>query len=79
MNKVQENITQLMKSFFKNDSLSITRETSAKDVLEWDSLNHMNFISEIEKHFNIQFEFFEIMDLENVGELIDSISQKLNS
>lgn len=68
-----------MKSFFKNDSLIVSNETTANDIEEWDSLNHMNFISEVEKHFNIQFEFFEIMDLENVGELINSILQKLNS
>lgn len=68
-----------MKSFFKNDSLVVSKETTANDIEEWDSLNHMNFISEVEKHFNIQFEFFEIMDLENVGELIESILQKLNS
>ncbi len=79
MSKVQEDIIQLMKSFFKNDSLIVSEETTANDIEEWDSLNHMNFISEVEKHFNIQFEFFEIMDLENVGELIDSILQKLNS
>ena len=68
-----------MKSFFKNDSVVVSKETTANDIEEWDSLNHMNFISEVEKHFNIQFEFFEIMDLENVGELIESILQKLNS
>lgn len=79
MSKVQEDIIELMKSFFKNDSLIVSNETTANDIEEWDSLNHMNFISEVEKHFNIQFEFFEIMDLENVGELINSILQKLNS
>lgn len=66
-----------MQSFFKKDSLVISVSTSANDIEGWDSLNHMSFISAIENHFNIEFEFFEIMDLENIGELVESISQKL--
>lgn len=66
-----------MKSFFKEDALIITESTTAIDVDAWDSLNHMQFISAVEKQFQIEFDFFEIMDLENVGELVNAISNKL--
>ena len=52
-------------------------DTTAKDIDAWDSLNHMNLISEVEKAFNLQFDFFEVMDFENIGELVQSIQNKM--
>lgn len=66
-----------MKGFFKNEKLQISPKTTAHDIEEWDSLNHMSLISEVEKQFNIQFDFFEVMDFENIGELVDNIQSKL--
>ena len=75
--EIISSIQKLMRNFFKNDALTISMPTSANDIDDWDSLNHMNLISEIEKKFNVQFEFFEIMDFENIGELVNSIQTKL--
>jgi len=66
-----------MRIFFRDDTLTISMATSANDIDDWDSLNHMTLISEIEKKFNVQFEFYEIMDFENIGELVNSIQTKL--
>lgn len=75
--EIISSIQKLMRNFFKNDALTISMATSANDIDDWDSLNHMNLISEIEKKFNVQFDFFEIMDFENIGELVNSIQTKL--
>lgn len=66
-----------MKNFFKKEELFITTDTTATDIEEWDSLNHMGLIRAIESKFKIEFDFFEIMDFENIGELVKSIQQKL--
>ena len=75
--EIISSIQELMRNFFKNDALTISMATSANDIDDWDSLNHMTLISEIEKKFNVQFEFFEIMNFENIGELVNSIQTKL--
>ena len=67
----------ILQKFFKDDKIVVSESTSAHDIEAWDSLNHMNLISTIEKHFNIQFDFFEVMDFENIGELVNSIQNKL--
>ncbi len=64
--------------FFKNDTIELTKDSSANDIDGWDSLNHMSLIGEIERDFNIEFEFFELMDFKNVGDLIKAISIKIN-
>jgi len=67
----------LMRKFFKIPDLIISEITTAKDIDAWNSLNHMSLISEIEKQFKIQFDFFEVMDFENIDELLKSIENKI--
>lgn len=68
----------IFRIFFKNDTIELTKDSSANDIDGWDSLNHMSLIGEIERDFNIEFEFFELMDFKNVGDLIKAISIKIN-
>lgn len=67
----------LMREFFQRPDLTITENTTATDIEAWDSLNHMSLIGEVEKQFRIQFDFFEVMEFENIGELIQSIKTKI--
>ncbi len=62
---------------FGDDSLNITRETTADDVETWDSLTHMILLVTIEKQLNIRFGLGESQSLNNVGELFDLINVKL--
>jgi len=55
----------------------IEDKTSSDDVEEWDSLNHINLVSAIEKEFEIKFTLKELSTLNNVGSLIDSALEKL--
>ena len=43
-----------------------------------DSLNNIQIIVAIEKHFQIKFLTSEIENFKNIGEMINSIYQKLN-
>jgi len=53
-------------------------ETVAGDIEGWDSLNHIQLIVAIEKHFNIRFSAAEIQSWENVGCVCEAIKQKLS-
>lgn len=52
----------------------LQRETTAEDVDDWDSLNHITFIVAIERHFKIKFSGAEIRAWKNVGEMCDAIA-----
>ena len=72
-------ITKLEKIFrevFSDESLIITRKMSANDVNEWNSLNNMILVSEVEKEFSIKFKLKDLNKMRNVGDMIDIIISK---
>ena len=76
----KEAITNKLKSVFQKvleeKEITITREMTAQDVEKWDSLRHVQLISEVESAFGIKFKLREIMSMNNVGDLIDLIHAK---
>jgi len=72
-NEVLAKVTEIIQDVFDNEDLVITRETVAKDVEGWDSLNHLQLMNEIEDEFDITFTMGEVQGFSNVGELVDSI------
>jgi acyl carrier protein len=68
---------EIMVDTFDLDDLTITRDTTAADIEEWDSLSHIRLIVAIEREFRIKFTNAEIESLANVGELIDTIEAKV--
>ncbi len=76
MDELQK-LEKIMAEVFEIDNVSISRETTAKDISEWDSVNHIYLVVEIEKAFNIKFSTHEIQTWKNTGDIINSIEIKL--
>jgi acyl carrier protein len=69
-------LTSVFQRVFQEDSLALTREMTAKDVAKWDSLRHIEMITDVEKTFALKLTLREVMRLKNVGDLIDLIHAK---
>jgi len=78
MNK--EEILKIVNEIFvdvlDNPNVVIDLITTANDVEDWDSLNHIQLVVAIEKRFNVRFKSNEIRNWENVNEMIESILSK---
>jgi acyl carrier protein len=72
-------VTELMRDVFDEEDLVATEETTADDVAEWDSTNHVRLMVAIEGEFGIMFETSEITAPDSVGQLLDLIEAKLGS
>jgi len=76
----KEEITGELKAVFQKvleeNDIIITREMTAHDIEKWDSLRHIQLISEVEKVFRIKFKLREVLSMKNVGDLIDLIHAK---
>ncbi|MBT0663405.1 acyl carrier protein [Geobacter pelophilus] len=71
-----DDLNDIFKHFFGDDSLAITRATTAEDVEDWDSLTHMNLVLFLEKQFKIKFTFEGLQSLHSVGSMLDLINIK---
>jgi acyl carrier protein len=78
MNK--EEILKIVNEVFvdvlDNPNIVIDLNTTANDVEDWDSLNHIQLVVAIEKRFNVRFKSNEIRNWENVNEMLESILAK---
>jgi acyl carrier protein len=76
----KEETTDKLKSVFQKvleeNDITITREMTAQDIEKWDSLRHIQLISEVERAFGIKFKLREVLRMKNVGDLIDLIHAK---
>jgi acyl carrier protein len=68
---------EIFRSVFDDDTITINGETSAADIPEWDSFNHINIIVATEAKFGFKFSSAEIVSLANVGEFVALIRSKL--
>jgi acyl carrier protein len=74
--EIFKQLTEIYCNVLNVDNLMLSETTTAEDIEEWDSLSHIQIVVAIEKHFHIKFSSLEIMRWKNVGEMVDSISQK---
>lgn len=70
-------LTPIFREVFDDDSIIVTRQSTADDVDAWDSLSHMNMVMAVEVRFKIRFALGELPALKNVGDLVDLIAKKL--
>ena len=75
--QVLPEVIQIFREVLDNDAIQLKYETTANDVKDWDSLNHIQLVVAIEKHFEIRFNFAELQKFKNVGEMCDNIAMKL--
>ena len=77
--QVLATLTQVFREVFDEEGLVLTRETTANDMEEWDSLNQIKLIIGCEKAFDIRLKPREINGLQNVGEMVDHLIRHLNA
>jgi len=77
-NEILKSVNKIFIDVLDNEDIVLSEATTAKDVDDWDSLNHIQLIVAIEKHFKIRFTSSEIQSWKNVGEMCRNIEKRLN-
>lgn len=74
-NVIYEELDEIFSDIF-DEEIILKPETTAKDVEGWDSLEHINIIRAVEKHFKMKFKMGEISTMKNVGEMVAIIQSR---
>jgi acyl carrier protein len=71
-----ERLQRIFRETFNDDTIEIFGQMTAKDLAEWDSINHIALVLAIEKEFDVRLNASEVGKLENVGAMIDLLVGK---
>jgi acyl carrier protein len=74
---ITEELKRVLLAALKLEDWDITGDTRASDVPGWDSLNHVNVIMAVERHFHVRFKSAQVLKMKNVGDLQRLVDAKL--
>ena len=69
-------ITAILRTLRRDDSLDLTARTRFDEILNWDSVNLVALVVELECRFELSFDLPEIDLLVTVGDLIRLVAAK---
>lgn len=75
--QVLEQLTGILRDVFDDDHLVAHPDLTARDVADWDSLNHIRLIVTVEKAFGVKFTFSEASGFANMGEMAEAVVARL--
>lgn len=75
---VFKQVNEIFWDVFDDESIVVGEETTAKDIEDWDSLEHINLIAAIEQEFGIKFTMGQVVSMKNVGEMVDIILEQVD-
>ena len=60
------------------ESFAVADPMSFDDIPGWDSVGHMNLVTELESHFGISLDMDEIVGLDSVGAVRAIVARKIH-
>lgn len=77
-NEIFERLNNVFQDVFDDEDITVTAETTADDIEDWDSLEHINLIAAVEQEFGIKFTMGQVVSMKNVGEMVSIIENSAN-
>lgn len=71
--EVYKRLTGVFRDVFDDDSIEINDETTADDIDDWDSFEHINLVVAVEDEFSFKIPMGKVVTMKNVGEMVDII------
>lgn len=74
--ELYERLNEVFRDVFDDDEIEVYPDTTADDIDDWDSLEHITLISAVEREFRMKFKMGEISSMKNVGEMAAIIAER---
>ena len=76
MNEIYDRLNEVFQDVFDDDSLTVSPNTTAADIEDWDSLSHITLMAAVEDEFRMKFSMKEVVEMKNVGEMVSIIAAR---
>lgn len=76
--EIYTELNDVFRDVFDDDTICVTADTTAADIEDWDSLEHIRLIAAVEQAFGIRFKMGEVASMKNVGEMVSIILSRIN-
>jgi Acyl carrier protein len=71
--EVYERLNKVFREVFDDDSIILNDETTADDIEDWDSFEHINLVVAVEEEFSFKIPMGKTVTMKNVGEMVNLI------
>ena len=71
--EIYDQLNEVFRDVFDDDSIRVSASTTAEDIDDWDSLEHIRLIAAVERNFGIRFKMGEVASMKNVGEMVSIV------
>ena len=75
--EIYQGLTEVFHEVFGDDGITLTPQTTAKDVADWDSVRMVTIILGVEQRFSVKLRSREVDQLKNVGDMATLVKAKL--
>ncbi len=74
--EIYKRLTEVFRDVFDDETIEINDNTTANDIEDWDSIEHITLVGAVENEFGIRFKMGEVSTMKNVGEMVDIIASR---
>ena len=74
--EVFDRLNRVFRDVFDDETIRVTPNTTADDIDDWDSLEHITLISAVEREFRMKFKMGEISSMKTVGEMARIVMER---
>ncbi|MCI7803680.1 MAG: acyl carrier protein [Oscillospiraceae bacterium] len=75
-NELWERLNEVFRDVFDDRKITVDENTTADDIEDWDSLEHINLVEAVEQEFRMRFKMKEVSGMKNVGEMARIIEER---
>lgn len=78
LNEILKQVNTIFIELFDDNSIVLSEQSDTSNIEAWDSLNHIQVITAVEKKFKIRFDLNDLLNFQNIGDLCRGVQSKLS-
>ncbi len=75
--EIFEGLNEVFRDVFDDEDITVGETTTAADIEDWDSLEHINLVVAVERYFSMKFSMGEVTGMKDVGAMADIIEERV--